>query len=80
MSTGAIGLGSKVSKWLGPPLRKMKMHDGSRLVPMPRDCAWACAGREPVGEREAEEAEAADLQDFAARPGLRSDAWRLGRC
>jgi hypothetical protein len=31
MSIGALGLGSNVSRWLGPPLRKMKMHDGSRL-------------------------------------------------
>src|SRR5262245_4105112 len=29
MLTGAPGLGSNVSKWLGPPLRKMKMHAGS---------------------------------------------------
>src|SRR5262245_4835350 len=28
---GALGFGSNVSRWLGPPLRKMKMHAGSRL-------------------------------------------------
>src|SRR5262245_33241405 len=43
MLTGAFGLGSNVSWWLGPPLRKMKMHDGSRL----RDLAAGFARKSP---------------------------------
>jgi hypothetical protein len=31
MSIGARGFGSNVSNWLGPPLRKMKMQEGSRV-------------------------------------------------
>src|SRR5207244_1738699 len=40
MLTGAPGFGSNVSRWLGPPLRKMKMQDGWR--PAVREAGLAC--------------------------------------
>src|SRR5262249_35802545 len=40
MVPGARGLGSNVGGWLGPPLRKMKIHDGSRRVVPEAAAGW----------------------------------------
>ena len=70
---GASGFGSQMSMWLGPPCRKMKMTD--LALPQPLRCllgsGWSLRRRlqpQHVGQREAEDARAADAKEFTAAP------------
>src|SRR5262245_34902044 len=80
ISSGAPGLRSQVSMWLGPPQSRTKMHD--RSVAPPETAAGLDAGGDGAGPAHREGADTPGLKELAPgepRRGLLLGSWNCHR-